>query len=102
VQRGAAGTPGFTDAHIARDKLRPVRNVPLWCGHDAGHTSKTVIGAQCQGAVLIYAALASTQAGTRQHIQNVVKPWLSLNAPWALASPSTLLVHRYDPAMETG
>jgi hypothetical protein len=99
---GAAVTPGFTDAHAAPERLRPVADVPLWLGHDGGHTPVTIVGAHYQGSVLIYAALASVQAGTRQHVEQLVKPWLSAQAPWALRHASTLLQHRYDPSMETG
>jgi hypothetical protein len=99
---GEKVTPQFTDAHCAKARLRPVPNVRLWLGHDGGHTPTTVIGAHYQGSVLIYAALSSTQAGTRQHVQQLVRPWLAANAAWALRSPSTMLAHRYDPAMATG
>jgi hypothetical protein len=100
--QGAAVTPGFRDEHVAPERLQPVANVPLWLGHDGGHTPVTIVGAHYQGAVLIYAALASVAAGTRQHVEQLVRPWLSAHAPWALRNPSTLLQHRYDPSMDTG
>jgi hypothetical protein len=100
--QGAAVTPGFRDEHVAPDRLRPVANVPLWLGHDGGHTPVTIIGAHYQGAVLIYAALASVAAGTRQHVEQLVKPWLSAHAPWVLRHSTTLLQHCHDPSMSTG
>ena len=102
LKLGPAVTPGFRDEHIAPERLKPVKNVMLWMGHDGGHTPCTIIGARYQGAVLVYAALASERAGTRQHVENLVLSWLSVNAPWCLQSPATLLEHRYDPAMATG
>jgi hypothetical protein len=100
--QGAAVTPGFHDAHVAPERLQPVANVPLWLGHDGGHTPVTIVGAHYQGSVLIYAALASVAAGTRQHVEQLVRPWLSAHAPWALRHSATLLQHRYDPSMDTG
>jgi hypothetical protein len=99
---GERVVPGFTDEHIAQGRLRPKAGVTLVLGHDGGHTPVTIIGSRYQGSVEIYAALASTRAGTRQHVTNLVKPWLAANAPWALRSPSTMLRHAYDPSMETG
>jgi hypothetical protein len=60
-----------------------------------------VIGANYQGSVHIYAALWSKRNGTRQHIEQYVKPWLSRFAPWVLEAPN-LMQHRVDPSMETG
>lgn len=102
LQIGEAVTPAFRDEHVSPSRLRPVANVMLWLGHDGGHTPTTIIGAHYRGAVLIYAALSSTKAGTRQHVEQLVRPWLSLHAPWALQHPTELMAHRYDPSMETG
>lgn len=102
LQLGPAVTPEFRDEHIAPERLRPVKNVKLWLGHDGGLTPCTIIGARYQGSVLVYAALASERAGTRQHALNLVLPWLSVNAPGCLEAPETLLEHRYDPSMATG
>jgi hypothetical protein len=99
---GPAVTPGFRDEHVAPKPLTPVRNVKLWLGHDGGHTPCTVIGQHYQGSVLTLAALASTKAGTRQHVEQLVRPWLAEHAEWALASPRECMAHRYDPNMETG
>jgi hypothetical protein len=98
---GPAVTPGFADAHIAPTRLRPHRDVALVLGHDGGHTPVTILGARWQGSVDVYAALASEHAGTRQHVTNLVLPWLREHAPWCLRSRS-LLRHYYDPNMATG
>jgi hypothetical protein len=97
---GPQVTPGFADAHIAPARLRPHRDVALVLGHDGGHTPVTVIGSRWQGSVEVYAALASERAGTRQHVQNLILPWLREHAPWALRSRS-LLRHFVDPNMFT-
>jgi hypothetical protein len=98
---GETVTPGFRDEHIAPAKLTPIADVPVWIGHDGGHTPTSVIGQSFAGEVRIYAALSSTEAGTRQHLETLVRPWLALHAPWT-RSADTLLNHRVDPAMQTG
>lgn len=102
IQQGEAVTPTFTDQHIAPERLRPVQGVGLTLGHDAGHTPTSIVGTVYAGSILIYAALSSTRAGTRQHVETLVRPWLAANAPWCLDAPSTRLAHRYDPSMDTG
>jgi hypothetical protein len=102
LRLGPLVTPGFTDAHVAPQPLKPIRNVPLVLAHDGGHTPVTIVGARYQGAVLVYASLSSEHAGTRQHLQSLVLPWLRMHAEWALANPGSLLRHYYDPSMATG
>jgi hypothetical protein len=100
---GPAVTPSFSDAHIAPKRLRPKDGVELVLGHDGGHTPVTIIGARYQGAIEVYAALVSEHAGTRQHITNLVRPWLKQHAPWTLGRASgTRLRHYVDPSMATG
>lgn len=101
VPLGEKVTPAFADLHIAPKALVPHPGVELFFGHDAGHTPVTIIGSRWQGSVQVYAALVSVWAGTRQHVTNLVKPWLATYAPWALTSPS-LMRHWYDPSMDTG
>ena len=76
--------------------------VQLVLGHDGGHTPVTIIGARDQDSVETYAALASAHAGTRQHVTNLVLPWLREFAPWTLRAPSMMFRHYYDPSMATG
>lgn len=98
---GEAVAVGFrSETHVAPHPLIPVPHVPLVLGHDAGLTPVTIIGQEVQGEVRVLAALASERAGTRQHLENLVLPWLAIHAPWAMRNPSLLISH-YDPAMET-
>ncbi len=87
------------ELHVAPRPLVPVARLPLLCGHDAGLTPVTVIGQEVQGEIRVLAALASDRAGTRQHLENLVRPWLVTRAPWVLNAVSSLLVHHYDSAM---
>lgn len=101
LKLGEAVTPSFADLHIAPERLRPRQNVTLVFGHDGGHTPVTIVGARYAGTVEVYAALSSEHAGTRQHLSNLVIPWLAAHAPWALKARS-LMRHFYDPSMATG
>ncbi len=89
------------ELHVAPDRLEPVAGFPLVLGHDAGLTPVTVIGQAVQGEVRVLVALASDRAGTRQHLEALVQPWLASRAPWATGTGAHLLVHYYDPAMDT-
>ncbi len=89
------------ELHVAPDPLEPVAGVPLVLGHDAGLTPVTVIGQAVQGEVRVFVALASDRAGTRQHLEALVQPWLATRAPWATGTGSELLLHYYDPSMDT-
>jgi hypothetical protein len=91
---------GFGQHHISPTALRPVEGVPLILGHDGGLTPVTIIGQCAEGDVRILAALASERAGTRQHIEALVRPWLATHAPWALGRME-MLIHHYDPSMDT-
>jgi hypothetical protein len=98
---GEAVAVGFrSELHVAPHPLVPVPNVPLVMGHDAGLTPVTIIGQEVQGEIRVLAALASERAGTRQHLENLVLPWIAIHAPWAMRSPSLLISH-YDSAMDT-
>ncbi len=104
VALGPQVAVGFNaDAHVARERLEVVQGEPLWLGWDAGHTPTTIIGQRVRGSVRIYAGLTTAKAGTRQHVEQTVYPWLDLHAPWVLdRRGSRLLFHRYDPSMDTG
>lgn len=98
---GEAVAVGFrSEIHVAPSPLLPMLNIPLVCGHDAGLTPVTVIGQEVQGEIRVLAALVSERAGTRQHLENLVLPWLAIHAPWAMRTAS-MLMHYYDPAMDT-
>jgi hypothetical protein len=98
---GEAVAVGFrSEMHVAPHPLIPLPGVPLVTGNDAGLTPVTIIGQEVQGEIRVLAALASERAGTRQHLENLVLPWLAVHAPWAMRT-SGLLTSYYDPAMET-
>ncbi len=92
---------GFrSELHVSPMPLRPVPNLPFVAGHDAGLTPVTILGQEVQGEIRVYAALVSERAGTRQHLENLVLPWLAVHAPWAMYS-SSALIHYYDVSMDT-
>lgn len=98
---GEAVAVGFrAELHVAPHPLVPIPNVPLVTGNDAGLTPVTIIGQEAQGEIRVLAALVSQRAGTRQHLENVVLPWLAIHAPWAMRT-SGLLTSYYDSAMDT-
>jgi len=89
-----------SELHVSPTSLVAVPNVPLVMGHDGGLTPVTIIGQEISGEVRVLAALASDRAGTRQHLENLVLPWLAVHAPWAMRTAS-MLIHYYDSAMDT-
>lgn len=97
---------GFNyDAHVAVGRrLAPARGSTLWLGQDGGLTPTTIIGQRVfvngTWRVQINAALASKHDGIRQHMKNLVLPWLGEHAPWFQEDPSRIQV-RYDPALDT-
>ncbi|MHB8510225.1 MAG: hypothetical protein ACYDGR_16540 [Candidatus Dormibacteria bacterium] len=98
---GEAVAVGFrSEVHVAPHPLVPMPHVPLVMGHDAGLTPTTIIGQEVQGEIRVLVALASERAGTRQHLENLVLPWLAIHAPWAMQTRSLLISH-YDSAMDT-
>lgn len=88
------------ELHVARSRLSPVAGVPLLLGHDAGLTPTTILGQDVNGELRLLASLASERAGTRQHLENLVLPWLAIHAPWFRLS-SSMLIHHYDGSMDT-
>lgn len=98
---GEAVAVGFrSELHVAHHPLIPIPNLPLIMGQDAGLTPVTIIAQEVQGEIRVLAALASERAGTRQHLENLVLPWLAIHAPWAMRR-SLMLISHYDPAMDT-
>ena len=104
IAMGPQVAVGFReDRHVADRLLMPVPEVPLMMGWDGGHTPTTVIGQRWEGRVRIYAGLTTTEAGMRQHIEQTVRPWLELHAPWTLRKGGyEHMAHRYDPSLDTG
>jgi hypothetical protein len=103
VQLGPEVAVGYrSDVHRARGSLRAVEDVPLLLGHDGGLTPVTIVGQHVAGELRILASLASERAGTRQHLEHLVRPWFAAHAPWALLAGGAMFRHRYDPSMSTG
>lgn len=101
---GATVAVGFQDYHIAKAPMVVHSRVPLVLGHDGGLTPVSVVLQPAGGHVRVMASLVSDRAGTRQHMENVVRPWLAVRAPWALqwaGGTSEMLTHYYDPNMDT-
>jgi hypothetical protein len=98
---GEAVAVGFrSELHVSATPLHPILNIPLVMGHDAGLTPVTIIGQEIHGEVRIFTSLVSVRAGTRQHLENEVMPWLAIHAPWAMRNPS-MMIHHYDSAMDS-
>jgi len=90
---------GFSrDTHVR--PCRAQRGFPVWLGQDGGHTPTTVLGQRIDGRVRIIGALSSEHAGMRQHVCDLVRPFLGEHAPWALEDRD-LLHGRYDPSLNT-
>jgi hypothetical protein len=87
---------GYDDSrHVAPAPLTP-RSGTLWMGWDAGLTPVCIVAQVIDGVLMVYAALCSERAGTRDFIELVVQPWLVSNVPgWRNAN----LQHVVDPAM---
>lgn len=90
---------GFNrDVHVKR--VSPDPHVPLWLGQDGGHTPTTVLGQRVGHACRILAALSSDYGGVREHVRDLVRPWLGEHFPQALEG-RVELYGRYDPSMNT-
>ncbi len=99
---GEVVAAGFrSELHVSPAPLVPVAHVPLVLGHDAGLTPVTIIGQEVNGEVRILTALVSDRAGTRQHLEGLVLPWIARNLPSALRARSTALISWYDPSMDS-
>src|SRR6266545_65823 len=88
------------DLHVSREVLRPVHGARLYFGHDAGLTPVTVVLQLHEGQLQVLAGLASTRAGTEQHLTSLVVPWLARHAPWWLKDGYPR-EHWVDPSMKT-
>jgi len=94
---------GFREAlHVADHPLVAVPAAPLALGWDFGHTPVCIIAQEARGQICGLAALHSANAGTRQHIESVVRPWLAQHTPWAIQDPGHYLQHFIDPSGAVG
>ena len=69
--------------HVAPGPLAHVGGARLILGHDGGLTPTTVLAEWNGPQLRVLAALASTRAGTLQHLRDLVLPWLRRYAPEA-------------------
>ena len=100
VMLGPQVAAGFNqDLHVAKGRLRALIHEPVAVGQDFGHTPTTIIGQSYQGEMRVLVALASERGGVKQHLEQLVLPWLSTHAPWVLKNPD-YLIGEYDPAGE--
>jgi hypothetical protein len=99
VMLGDQVAVGFSRAAHVK-VVRPFRGVPIWLGQDGGHTPTTVIGQRAEGRARILGALSSEHAGMRQHMTELVLPWIGEHCPWALEGSDMVQV-RYDPSLDT-
>jgi hypothetical protein len=82
--------------HVAAQAFDHVPGERILMGHDGGLTPVTVI-AEWNGPVLrILASLVSTRAGTEQHVDEQVLPWLGRHG-----GLEAELEHFHDPSMAT-
>jgi len=89
------------ETHVSLTRLHPdVGEGRLWLGQDGGLTPATIIAQRQRGRICILAALASEDAGMRQHMEAVVRPWLAEHAMWALRASDAIRVE-YDPSLDT-
>ncbi len=101
LQLGALVGEGYdAQIHVAAQRLVPSPDLVLAIGWDGGHSPSAVIGQLAGGQVRIYASLNLLGQGVQECIEDVVRPWLLVHAPWALDDPRSL--HVIDPSMRTG
>lgn len=87
--------------HVSQGPLQPSPHEGrLWIGQDGGLTPTSVIGQRQGGRIMIFAGLTSEDAGMRQHVEQVLRPWIGEHAPWALRAADAIRVE-YDPSIDT-
>lgn len=90
------------DLHVAKARIEPVYNEPIFIGQDFGHTPATIIGQVWRGQLRVLFAAAAQKAGIRQHYQETVLPWILNTCPWVRGAARTMICGCYDPSGETG
>lgn len=92
---------GFNeDTHVR--PARPVKDLPVYIGQDGGesHTWCSVVAQRVGPHVNVLASLLSDPSGARQHVKQLLLPWLSEHCPWVIENPRLLEV-MYDQACDT-
>ncbi len=96
VELGPVVAEGFdASRHVCKQPLRPIKDEPILIGYVFNPVSACVIGQFRVGFLRIYAALVSEHGGLRNHILNVVRPWIVQYADWAFLDSS--IIGRYSP-----
>jgi hypothetical protein len=102
IAQGPQVAVGFReDLHVV-DECKPIEGPELVLGWDGGHTPTCVILQAWEGKIRVLAALFLQGGGTRQCVEQFVRPWLGQYAPWTLRDPGRHLIHAFDPSMDTG
>jgi hypothetical protein len=92
---------GYSDRLcVAPRRLEAVSSSPLYLGWDAGLSPACVLAQARDGRCWVYAALFTERGGTRELIEQLVRPWLSAHGPWALRE-RRMMIHCVDPNMAT-
>jgi hypothetical protein len=102
LQLGALVGEGYdAQIHVAAQRMAPSPDLVLGIGWDGGHSPSAVVGQLAGGQVRVYASLNLLGQGVQECIEDVVRPWLLVHAPWAVDDPRSL-AHVIDPSMKTG
>lgn len=96
---GAQVAEGFRRATHVQDRVTPEPDATVWIGQDGGLTPTSVIGQRIGPWRRILGAVTSEHDGIKQHVQGLLRPWLSEHVPWCLRSTEALQI-LYDPAMD--
>jgi hypothetical protein len=89
---GSRSARGFNRAmHVSREKIVPLQGAPVYIGQTLVEVPATVIAQSDRGSIRVLAAFASEGMGLRRHVETIVKPWLAVNARWALNNHRLLL-----------
>ena len=76
LQAGRPVYPEYDDAeHLAREPLRPIRNIPIFAGWDFGLTPACVlVQVSLQGVLNVIQEFVSENMGIRQFAREIVRP----------------------------
>jgi len=99
VMLGDQVAAGFTrEAFTTKQTMPFVPGEPLYFGFDFGHTPTCVIAQPIKGMLRIKAALYMLNAGMRQLMEDLVRPYLARFAPWVLRNPDDNAMIGHDPS----
>jgi hypothetical protein len=102
IAEGPQVAVGYSsDRHVSPRRLTASPNAPLLVGIDGGLTPSAVIGQYLGGgaALNVLASLCVERGGTRQLLEDYIRPWLASHASWALRERRALLLY-IDPSLD--